>query len=179
MKSLGRAVKQSANEAGGFKDAFKSALNNKVLTDAVGSMISLSDGMGQAVKGAVNLGTAIKAGLGPVGLLSAAIEIVVGLFKELMTSSQAFGDGVTSTMSGVTSAIKSALNNLSGFGEVFKNIGGMIKTYMLLPFSTLQGALEGLFSGGLDGFIQGMKKGWGELYDAWDETKKSLSAVGG
>lgn len=179
MKSLGKAVKQSASEAGSFKDAFKSALNNKVLTDAVGSMISLSDGMGQAVKGAVNLGTAIKAGLGPVGLLSAAIEIVVGLFKELMSSSQAFGDGVTSTMSGVTSAIKSALNNLGSFGDVFKNIGNMIKTYMLLPFNTLKGALEGLFSGGLDGFIQGMKKGWSELTDAWDETKKSISSVSG
>lgn len=179
MRSLGKAVKQSASEAGSFKDAFKSALNNKVLTDAVSSMINLSDGMGQAVRGAANLGTAIKAGLGPVGLLSAAIEIVVGLFKELMASSQAFGDGVTSTMSGVTSAIKSALNNLSGFGDVFKSIGNMIKTYMLLPFNTLRGALEGLFSGGLDGFIQGMKKGWGELTEAWDETKKSLSAVGG
>jgi len=107
VQNTSKKVKAASNGFAGMANAVGGKL-----TGALTSVTSAAGGMGKGIS------TALKMGLGPVGLLMAAIEGVIGVFQNLTKKSQAFGDGFTKIMAQVGSSL-SYIFDFSNWGAGF------------------------------------------------------------
>lgn len=100
---IGKSNSKMGQLAGGIKDK---------LSGAMSSVLSKAGGLGKG------LAAAFTMGLGPVGLLSAAITAIIGAFEAMTKKSQKFGDAVQRIFSQIGAAISYAMDP-SNWGEGF------------------------------------------------------------
>lgn len=121
------------------------------------------------------LGNALGGAIGPLAIITTALTALKGIFDTLKEQSQSFGDKFTAVFAGVKGVVKNLMTNFDALGQILKNIGIMVITYIYTPFKTVFEAVKGLIDNGLTGAIEGAKKAVADSAKQMEEATNAIS----